>query len=113
MLKHLYTYIIVTLQCIIIYSFHEKLYFNNYDEVMHQSEIEIHIKIQLFSHDFCNDDCQLHFLYSVSRSSETSKEKNVRIRNKFQESRQTIPKDDTQGIPSNDYTSRYYNHVRN
>lgn len=32
MLKHLYTYIIVTLQCIIIYSFHEKLYFNNYDE---------------------------------------------------------------------------------
>lgn len=42
MLKHLYTYIIVTLQCIIIYSFHEKLYFNNYDEVMHQSEIETH-----------------------------------------------------------------------
>lgn len=34
-------------------------------------------------------------------------------RNKFQGSRQTIPKDDTRGIPSNDYTPWYYNHVRN
>lgn len=113
MLKHLYT----TLQCIIILEsikfISRKLYFNNHDEQLCISQKQKHIKIQLLSHDLCNDDCQLHFLYSVSRSSETSKEKNVRIRNKFQESRQTIPKDDTQGIPSNDYTPRYYNHVRN
>lgn len=35
-------------------------------------------------------------------------------RDKFQESRQTIPKDDTRRrIPSNYYTPRHYNHVRN